>query len=147
VREQQRAGAGSSASVAESGEYPGDDLGLPRTGSGSIASIGRRLGAIFVDWLLCTFIAAALFRPVRADLEYWTLAVFALEDCLLTALTGFTIGKRLLGIRVARLDGKMVGAWAVVRTLLLLFVIPAVVQDRDQRGLHDRASNTVVICL
>jgi uncharacterized RDD family membrane protein YckC len=65
---------------------------------------------------------------------------------LLTALTGLTLGKRLLGIRVARLDGRPVGfGWALVRTLLLLAVVPALFTDRDQRGLHDRAANTVVI--
>lgn len=145
VSEQKHARATAADPVAESGGYPGEGLGLPRAGNGSIASLGRRLGAIFVDWILCTFIAAALIRPIQADLGYWTLVVFALQDCLLTALTGFTVGKRLLGIRVARLDGKMVGAWGLARTILLLFVIPALLQDRDQRGLHDRASNTAVI--
>jgi hypothetical protein len=148
VSEQQRAGArSSSAPVTEPDGYPGEDLGLPSTGSGSIVGMGRKLGALFVDWFLCTFIVVALIRPAHADVEYWTLAVFALQDCLLTALTGFTIGKRLFGVRVVRLDGKLVGAWSLVRTILLLFVIPAVVQDRDQRGLHDRAANTVVVRL
>jgi len=32
-----------------------------------------------------------------------------------------------------------------MRTLLLAIVIPAVVTDRDGRGLHDRAVNTVLI--
>jgi len=78
--------------------------------------------------------------------QHWALPVFAVMVYLLTALTGLTLGKRLLGIRVARLDGKPVGfGWALVRTLLLLVVIPALFSDRDQRGLHDRAANTVVI--
>jgi uncharacterized RDD family membrane protein YckC len=33
----------------------------------------------------------------------------------------------------------------VVRTGLLLLVLPAVVYDRDGRGLHDRAAGTVVV--
>ena len=86
--------------------YPGADLGLPETGAGSIASMGRRLGAIFIDWLLCTFIVVAIIRPARPNVEYWTLLVFAGQDYLLTALTGFTIGKRLLRIRVVRLNGS-----------------------------------------
>jgi uncharacterized RDD family membrane protein YckC len=53
-----------------------------------------------------------------------------------------------MGIRVVRLDGKPVGfGWALVRTLLLLAVIPPLVTDRDLRGLHDRAANTIVIRL
>jgi len=34
---------------------------------------------------------------------------------------------------------------ALVRTLLLGLVIPAVVTDDDGRGLHDRAAGTVVV--
>ena len=72
--------------------------------------------------------------------------VFSVEVYLLTALTGFTVGKRLLGLRVARLDGKPVGLlWSLVRTILLITVIPPLVSDRDLRGLHDRAANTIVI--
>ena len=105
--------------------------------------MARRLGALLIDWFACTLISLALFRS-----QYLTLAIFAVEDYLLTALTGFTIGKRLLRIRVARLDGKMVGlGWAFIRTLLLLLVIPPLIADKDLRGLHDRASNTVVIRL
>jgi len=108
--------------------------------------MGRRVGALFIDWLLCTFIVVALIRPAKADVEYWTLLVFAAQDFLLTALTGFTVGKRLLGIRVVRLDGKMIGPlWGLLRTVLLLTVIPPLLHDRDTRGLHDRASNTAVV--
>ena len=49
---------------------------------------------------------------------------------------------------MARLDGKPVGLlWGLVRTVLLLTVIPPLVTDRDLRGLHDRAANTIVIRL
>ena len=123
--------------------YPGERFGLPANGPRSVAGMGRRLGALLIDWAVCTLIATALFHD-----QYWTLAVFAVEDYLLTALTGLTLGKRLTGIRVARLDGRPVGfGWALVRTLLLLCVIPPLVTDRDLRGLHDRAANTVVIRL
>jgi uncharacterized RDD family membrane protein YckC len=121
--------------------YPGERFGLPEDGARSVASMGRRLGALLIDWFACSLIAVAAFHD-----QYWTLVVFAVEDYLLTALTGLTLGKRLAGIRVARLDGKPVGfGWALVRTLLLLTVIPPLVTDRDLRGLHDRAANTVVI--
>jgi uncharacterized RDD family membrane protein YckC len=107
--------------------------------------MARRIGAIFIDWLLCSLIVVAAIRPPHSQAEYWTLAIFAAQDCIFTALTGLTIGKQLLRIRVARLDGRMVGGWALVRTLLLLAVIPPLIVDRDLRGLHDRAANTVVI--
>jgi len=106
-----------------------------------VAGVGRRLGALVIDWLMCEVIALAAFHE-----QYLTIAVFAAEVYLLTALTGFTVGKRLLGMRVVRLDGKPVGMiWSLVRTLLLLAVIPPMIFDTDLRGLHDRAANTVVI--
>jgi uncharacterized RDD family membrane protein YckC len=122
--------------------YPGEELGLPETGPRSVARMGRRLGALAVDWLLSLLIATAVTRHP----QFVTIAVFGVEIWLLTALTGFTVGKRLLGIRVARLDGKPVGlGWSLVRTILLLAVVPPLVNDSDLRGLHDRAANTVVI--
>ena len=134
------------ASVSGSGEktasaYPGQRLGFPETGPGAVAGVGRRLGALFIDWLLCELIAIALLHN-----QYWTIAVFGVEVWVLTALTGFTVGKRLTGIRVIRLDGRPVGLWwSLVRTVLLLAVIPPLVYDRDQRGLHDKAANTAVV--
>jgi uncharacterized RDD family membrane protein YckC len=134
------------ASPDESPGYPGQGLGLPETGQGSVASQLRRLGALVIDWLLCTFIVMAFIRPIRADVEYWTLLIFAVQDIVLTAFTGYTVGKRLMGIRVARLDGKMIGPlWSLVRTVMLLLIVPPLVINRDVRGLHDRAANTVVV--
>ncbi|MGO4425639.1 RDD family protein, partial [Streptomyces sp. MCAF7] len=33
--------------------YRGEALGLPESGPGSITPIGRRLGALLIDWGLC----------------------------------------------------------------------------------------------
>ncbi len=122
-------------------QYRGQRLGLPEDGPGSVASAGRRFGALCIDWLICMIIAVAVFHS-----QFWTIVVFGAEVYLLTALTGFTVGKRLVGVRVARLDGKPVGLlWSLVRTVLLLAVVPPLVYDRDLRGLHDKAANTVVI--
>jgi uncharacterized RDD family membrane protein YckC len=129
------------ASAGETGEYPGQQLGLPESGPGSVAGVGRRLGALLIDWLLCEAIAIGAFHQ-----QYLTIVVFAVETYLLTALTGYTAGKRVLGLRVARLDGKPVGLlWALVRTVLFLAVVPPLVFDSDLRGLHDKAANTIVL--
>lgn len=125
--------------------YPGKNLGFAAAGSGAISGLGRRVGALFIDWFLSAFVVAALIRPPSWEAQYWTLALFAAQDLVLTGLTGVTVGKRLLRIRVARLDGRMVGGWALVRTVLLLCVIPPLILDRDLRGLHDRAANTAVV--
>ena len=43
-------------------------------------------------------------------------------------------------------DGGIIGpGWALLRTLILLTVIPPLLTDRDLRGLHDRAADTIVI--
>jgi uncharacterized RDD family membrane protein YckC len=133
--------SGTASSPETKNDYPGQRLGLPESGPGSVAGVGRRLGALLIDWLLCEAIAWGVFHD-----QYLTIAVFAVEIWLLTALTGFTVGKRLLGIRVARMDGKPVGlVWSLVRTVLFLAVVPPLVFDVDLRGLHDKAANTVVV--
>jgi uncharacterized RDD family membrane protein YckC len=122
----------------------------------SVASMGRRLGALIVDWLLCELIVSgwtrhALFSAGPHDPRYfttlyWTTALFAFEVYLLTAISGLTVGKRLLGIRVIRTNGGRIGfGWALLRTVLLFFVIPPLLSDRDLRGQHDRATNTIVV--
>jgi uncharacterized RDD family membrane protein YckC len=129
--------------------YPGERLGLPQTGSGSVAGYGRRLGALFVDWVVAlltvSFLAAVLGWHLSPG-NLWPLLAFGVETWLLTGLLGLTIGKRLFGMRVVRLDGRPVGPlWALVRTALLLVVVPALLWDRDYRGLHDRAAHTAVV--
>ena len=132
--------SGTRAAGEENG-YPGQHFGLPEEGPRSVAGVGRRIGALFIDWLLCMIIAVAVFHS-----QYWTIAVFAVEVYVLTALTGFTVGKRIVGVRVVRLDGKPVGFWwALLRTLLLLALVPPLVFDSDLRGLHDKAAETLVI--
>jgi uncharacterized RDD family membrane protein YckC len=121
--------------------YPGQRFGLPEQGPLSVAPMGRRVLALFVDWLLSMLIAYWITRS-----QFWTIAVFAVEVYLLTALTGCTVGKRILGIRVIRTGGGPVGfRWALVRTAILLTVVPPLLSDRDLRGLHDRASDTIVV--
>ena len=103
----------------------------------------RRFAALFVDWFLCLVIALGLLHSAN-----WTIVIFAVEVYLLTAISGLTVGKRLLGIRAIRPSGGMIGfKWAAVRVLLLLAVVPALLSDQDLRGLHDRASDTIVVLL
>ena len=123
--------------------YPGQRFGLPERGPMSVAPMGSHVLALFIDWLLSMLIAYWLTRS-----QFWTIAVFAVETYLLTALTGMTVGKRLVGIRVMRTGGGRVGfGWALVRTAILLTVIPPLLTDRDLRGLHDRAADTIVVRL
>lgn len=130
--------------------YPGKRLGLPVAGVGSVAGFGRRLGALFVDWILCLLIAAAFthraaFDGSNAVNPGWPVLALAVEYIVLLGFVGTTIGMRLFGVGVRRLDGgRLALRWVVVRTLLLPF---GVIYDRDHRGLHDRASGSVAVRL
>ncbi len=131
------------AATEETTAYPGQRFGLPERGPGSVAPMGRRVLALLIDWLLCMLIAYWLTHS-----QFWTIAIFAVEEFILTATTGSTVGKRLLGIRVMRTNGGLVGfRWSAVRTAILLTVVPPLLTDRDLRGLHDRAADTIVVRL
>jgi uncharacterized RDD family membrane protein YckC len=140
--------SGARAAGADLG-YPGERLGLPEEGAGAVAGYGRRLVALLVDWLLALLVAqllSAIFHWSPTARSFATLAVFGVLAWLLIALFGTTAGKRLVGLRVARLDGGPVGLlWSFERAVLLVLLIPAVLWDRDHRGLHDRAAGTVVV--
>src|SRR5690606_23021757 len=98
---------------------------------------------------LCSWaIAGGVLGAQGQQVGVLGLAVFAVENILLVGTIGMTLGMRLLRIRVAALDGGRPRFLAVlVRTLLLCLAVPALIWDRDRRGLHDRASGTVVVNL
>lgn len=128
---------------------PGERLGLPPEGPGSIATFGRRLVAVLLDWVACLF-ATRVLAPEAVygspGYGFAVLATFFVEVTVLTALGGASFGQRLCGIRVVRLDGAPVPPWWVlVRTALLCLAVPALVWDRDGRGLHDRLAGTVAV--
>lgn len=133
--------------------YPGERLGLPDTGVGSIARPGRRIGALAIDYAASTVIAIAFFGydqfalPGEAGLtQFAPMIVFAAINLLFLPTLGGTPGHRLLGMRLQLVHGGWVGLWRpIVRTLLLCVVIPAVVWDSDQRGLHDKVAGTVLV--
>jgi uncharacterized RDD family membrane protein YckC len=127
--------------------YRGEQLGLPEHGPGSVARPGRRLGALVVDWALCMLIAYGLITDGYGQAtSNWALLIFFGLGVLTVGSVGFTPGKRLFGLRVVALASGTVVPWrAAVRTLLLCLALPALVWDRDGRGLHDRAAGTVEV--
>lgn len=129
--------------------YRGEQLGLPEHGPHSIARPGRRLGALAVDWALCVLIAYGLITQGNTPAtSNWALAVFFVLSVLTVGTVGYTPGKRLFGIRVVALaTGAVSPPRALLRTVLLCLAIPALVWDRDGRGLHDRLAKTVEVRL
>jgi uncharacterized RDD family membrane protein YckC len=122
--------------------FPGERLGFPETGRGSIARPGRRIAALAIDWACAVLISVAFFQYN----QWVTLEVFALVQILFLPTLGGSPGHRIMGLRLMLLPGGWVGLWRpIVRTLLLVLVIPAVIWDPDQRGLHDKAVGTVLV--
>ena len=122
-------------------DYPGERLGLPREGSGSIGRLGRRVGALFVDYGAAYLISGFFgWDPLAI------LAIFAAIQIVFIPTLQGSPGHRIFGLRLVRLDGAWTGLWRpVLRTLLLIVVIPAVIWDADQRGLHDKAAGTILL--
>lgn len=133
-------------------EYPGQRLGLPREGRGSIARPGRRIAALLIDVASAGLIGFAFFstpdpvtgvpfaNPVAANVIFFAVQI------LFIPLIGGSPGHRIMGMRLERASGGWVGAWRpIVRTALLALIIPAVVWDADQRGLHDKAIGTLLV--
>lgn len=127
--------------------YRGKRLGLPEQGPGSVAPLGRRFGALFADWALCLLIAYGLFaRGDQQAAGNWALGIFLVLSVLTVGTIGRTPGKRLLGIKVVAEEGGRLGSGRVlVRSVLLCLAIPALVWDRDGRGLHDRLARAVQV--
>lgn len=98
--------------------------------------------ALAIDWGTAILISVAFF-----SYDGWaTLAVFAVAQIVLLLTANGSAGHLLLGLRVVPVAGGYLGVWRpFVRTLLLCLVIPAVIWDRDQRGMHDRLAGTVLV--
>lgn len=128
---------------------PLNRLGLPEIGPGSVAGLGRRIAAFFLDYFASMAVAHLIGQdmdPLSNQFRVLTLEIMFAQIVLLTALTGSSFGQRLLGMQVSRLDLTRADVLRVIaRTLMIFMVIPAVIWDRDTRGLHDKALGTVVV--
>jgi uncharacterized RDD family membrane protein YckC len=122
--------------------YPGERLGLPETGVRSVGRLGRRIGALAIDWAIAAVLSVAFF----AYDGFATLIIFGLMQAVFVPTIGGSIGHRLCGLRVVPLTGGWVGVWRpLLRTVLLCVVVPALVWDSDQRGFHDKIAGTVLL--
>lgn len=130
--------------------YPGETLGLPKDGPGSLAPLFPRMGALLIDWLLCYLMAFFVTRmtDMLGDNATVTAMLFILLRVITVWLFAQSPGHAMIGIGVARVDdgSKRVGFLrALFRTVLTFFLFPPVIQDTDGRGMHDRATGTGVI--
>lgn len=143
--------------MTESGSttYPGARLGLPEEGTGAVASWWRRLAALAVDWLASLLVAAVIFGDAvwgQGAAAWAPMGAFLLEATVLTAMLGGSFGQLVLGVVVVRIaPGSAEGARpvnllvALLRTFLICLVVPPLIFNRDNRGLHDLVAGTIAL--
>lgn len=139
-----------SGRAGQSRGYPGQPLGLPEHGTGSLVGMGRRLGALILDWLLAYGLAALVMRlgliPLQA-LSTAVLVIWLVLGIVAVRLFQFTPGQFALGLRVASINERqLVGLGrAAARGALIALVVPALFVDSDGRGIQDRVTGTAVV--
>ncbi|GAA4507749.1 RDD family protein [Brevibacterium yomogidense] len=135
------------------GSWQGERLGLPQSGPGAVGSMLRRVAGIALDWAIALVIANLI---LDADVLVMNIAihvVFAVLYFLSVWLLGRTPGHLVMGLGVVDVvtrgtlasTGPVGVLRALVRTVLVCLVIPVVITDPDGRGLHDKATSTVVV--
>ena len=130
--------------------YPGERLGLPPEGRGSLASWRSRVGALIIDWAACMIIALGFFGSAVLTGGGWRawmiLTTFFVETTVLSWLAGGSFGQLISRIAVVRLDVKPLGLpRAVLRAFLVSLALPPLIISTERRGLQDLAAGTVVI--
>jgi uncharacterized RDD family membrane protein YckC len=100
------------------------------------------MAALAIDWTIAVIVSIAFF-----GYDGWaTLAIFAAAQVVMLLTANASIGHLALGLRVVPVAGGYLGLWRpFARTALLCLVIPAVIWDRDQRGMHDRLAGTLLV--
>jgi len=121
------------------------ETGPVGTGPDPIAPFGPRLGAFLID-VVASALVAGLFTAPELPRNR-SLLVFAVVYFGFTVLSQRTPGMYLLRLAVVRVDRRApIGLWrALVRTVGVILVVPALLRDRQGRSLHDRITQTAVI--
>jgi hypothetical protein len=128
--------------VVDEEYWPGKKFGLPMEGPRSTPTYLRRVAGLGLDWAIAVGISMLFF-------EYnglWTLAIFIILQMVGGLLLAGSPGHLLTGMRIAPIRGGALGVLPpLIRPLLVALVIPAVMVDEDQRGVHDRMVGTILV--
>jgi uncharacterized RDD family membrane protein YckC len=128
----------------EEGYVKGARLGLPAEGHGSVAPVGRRFLSLCIDWALIAVLSHVLLH----DDPSGTLILFAAENLLLITLFGVTVGQFIMRIGVRSVRGRMpMVLRALIRSVLLVLVVPSMFWNKDGQPLQDVAAGTAVVRL
>ena len=131
--------------------WPGKTFGLPEDGPRSVPSLLRRVGGICIDWAISMGvsigIAVGWYGMDWLDHNgFVTGLIFVVMHMLFGLVIGGSPGHLLLKMRMAPIKGGALGIAApLIRPWLIILVIPAVMMDRDQRGVHDRIVGTIMV--
>jgi uncharacterized RDD family membrane protein YckC len=116
------------------------------------ATWGRRILALFIDWLTCLAVVEGLVAIAVLGGNpngLGTMGLFVLESALFTAIAGGSFGKLAVRVRVVRNDepGRPVTLLrALLRAVMVALLVPPLLTF-DGRGLHDLAAGTRTITL
>jgi hypothetical protein len=114
-----------------------------------VAGWGRRVTALFIDGLVATLTVQLLLPSLEPSSGPYTVAVittFIVQVWLLATLLQGSMGQLIVGLRLAPVGG--VARWwlrMLGRTVLIALVLPALLYDRDRRGLPDYVAKSVLI--
>ncbi len=107
--------------------------------------MARRLLALMIDWILCLLASGIFGGPTKSP---WAAPLILVV--IYTFFVGFfgqTPGMWLTRIRCVDVrNGGLLGVGrSFLRAIVLATLLPALVVDSDQRGLHDRLADSMII--
>jgi uncharacterized RDD family membrane protein YckC len=107
--------------------------------------LGRRFAALLIDWLLSVLVST-FFADPRSS-AWPPVAVLIVVNTVFIGFFGQTPGMAVARLRcVSAVDGGAIGLLrALLRSVLLALIVPAVVMDDLRRGLHDKAAGSIVV--
>jgi uncharacterized RDD family membrane protein YckC len=119
----------------------------------SQVSLGRRFGALSLDWLSSYLISIAFFSGSGTFLERTSqaglpaLIIFFTQYFLLVTLQGASAGHRVFRMRIVNFQtgGRPTILQALIRSVLMVIVITAITYDENGRGIHERLSRTRIV--
>ena len=130
---------------------------------GRLSSAGKRLGVYILDYLLLLLIVV-VYQVADAVGEYMDVGAISTVSVVLLVVyaglslflfaKGMTIGKKLLGIRVVKEDGRQAGFLTMlIREWIGKLVSAAVLSlgfvwiliDKENQGWHDKLMRTFVV--
>ena len=125
-----------------------------------IASVGQRLGAFLVDFVISVLVgvvgliaASAIGGDVNVvnflvSIGYWIVVL------VMVATRGQSPGKIAIGIKIVKTDGRPIGfgttllrevIWKIISSIIILLGYIWILFDGQRQGWHDKIASTYVV--